>query len=327
MRHRLQVRHLRTRWVPFVGLFAAIGIMFVVLAVILLSRPTHEVTAGPTGVQYTLEGQIYGDGYTTGNLCAGIGSGDCWHDNDNVPHRLTMQGLAVGVTYSGCLQIQLDYKDSAGIIGYDNFNSWGSDDGSATAVGMTAGPETPIGGGRTGITYDVVFTAQSPTVVLNWNSQLGPHADQWDGASLHNRLVRGVGCESIGNKEVPLPVNKITVPTPTPTPMPTDTPTPTPTNTFTPTPTETYTPTPTETFTPTPTETFTPTPTETFTPTPTETFTPTPTETFTPTPTETFTPTPTETFTPTPTETFTPTPTETFTPTPTETFTPTPTET
>jgi len=327
MRYRLSIKRRWATWKPLMGLVAAFCAISALVAVGLLSRPTHGVTAAPGNIQYTLEGQIYGDDYTTGNLCAGIGSGDCWHDLDDVPHRLTMTGLAAGVPYRGCLQIQLDYKDSAGIIGYDNFNSWGSDDGSATGVSMTAGPESPGSGGGTVITYDVVFTAQSSTVILNWNAQLGPEAHLWNGSNLHNRLVRGVECESIGNKEVPLPVNKITVPTPSPTPTPTNTATPTPTNTATPTPTNTATPTPTNTATPTPTNTATATPTNTATPTPTKTSTPTPTNTATPTPTETSTPPPTDTPTATPTETSTPPPTDTPTATPTETSTPPPTDT
>ena len=327
MRYRLSIKRRWATWKPLMGLVAAFCAISALLAVGLLSRSTHGVTAAPGNIQYTLEGQIYGDDYTTGNLCAGIGSGDCWHDLDDVPHRLTMTGLAAGATYSGCLQIQLDYKDSAGIIGYDNFNSWGSDDGSATGVSMTAGPESPGSGGGTVITYDVVFTAQSSTVILNWNAQLGPEAHLWNGSNLHNRLVRGVECESIGNKEVPLPVNKITVPTPSPTPTPTNTATATPTNTATATPTNTATPTPTKTSTPTPTNTATPTPTDTATPTPTDTATPTPTDTATPTPTDTATPTPTDTATPTPTETSTPPPTDTPTATPTGTYTPPPTDT
>ena len=320
MRYRLSIKRRWATWKPLMGLVAAFCAISALVAVGLLSRSSHGVMASPGNVQYTLEGQIYGDDYTTGNLCAGTGSGDCWHDSENVPHRLTMTGLAAGVTYRSCLQIQLDYKDSAGVIGYDNFNSWGSDDGSATGVSMTAGPESPGSGGGTVITYDVVFTAQSSTVILNWNSQLGPVAHLWNGASLHNRLVRGVECESIGNKEVPLPVNKITVPTPTPTP--TDTATPTPTDTATPTPTKTSTPTPTNTATPTPTDTATPTPTDTATATPTDTATPTPTDTATPTPTETSTPPPTDTPTATPTGTLTPQPTDTPTATPTKTETP-----
>jgi len=332
MRYRLSIKRRWATWKPLMGLVAAFCAISALVAVGLLSRPTHGVTAAPGNIQYTLEGQIYGDDYTTGNLCAGIGSGDCWHDLDDVPHRLTMTGLAAGATYSGCLQIQLDYKDSAGIIGYDNFNSWGSDDGSATGVSMTAGLESPGSGGGTVITYDVVFTAQSSTVILNWNAQLGPEAHLWNGSNLHNRLVRGVECESIGNKEVPLPVNKITVPTPSPTPTPTQTPTntatPTPTNTATATPTNTATATPTDTATPTPTNTATATPTNTATPTPTDTATPTPTDTATPTPTDTATPTPTETSTPPPTDTPTATPTGTITPPPpTDTPTATPTKT
>ena len=334
MRYRLSIKRRWATWKPLMGLAAAFCAISALLAVGPLSRPTHGVTAAPPdNSRYRLEGQIYGDDYTTGNLCAGTGSGDCWHDLDNVPHRLTITGLTVGELYS-CLRLEHDFTDSNGVVGYDNFNSWGSDDGSATGVSMTAGPESPGSGGGTVITYDVVFTAQSSTVILNWNAQLGPEAHLWNGSNLHNRLVRGVECESIGNKEVPLPVNKITVPTPSPTPTPTQTPT--PTNTATPTPTNTHTPTPTNTHTPTPTHTFTPTATNTpvpptatntHTPIPTDTPTPTATSTFTPEPTDTPTPIPTDTPTPTATSTFTPVPTDTPTPTATSTFTPVPTDT
>jgi len=244
-------------WMLFLGIVVA-GIALLV-SLGLLGRSQREAAAA--GEQYTLEGQIFGDGYTTGNLCASTGSGDCWHDGDNVPHRLTITGLTVGTTYT-CLQLEHDFTDSAGVIGYDNFNSFGSLDGSATGVSATANPPSAPVGGITMIVYDVVFTAQSATVVLNWNAQLGPHADQWSGAKLHVTLDRGAVCESVGEKTVPLPVNQI-VPPSTPTPTPTSTNTPTPTSTFTPTPTatSTNTPTPTNTFTPIPTNTNTPTPT------------------------------------------------------------------
>ncbi|MDI6858741.1 MAG: hypothetical protein QME71_10560 [Dehalococcoidia bacterium] len=331
MKDRLQMGRLTLAWAAsLAAIFAVAAVASLILSGI-LGGSAERAAASPGNIQYTLEGQIYGDGYTTGNLCAGTGSGDCWHDGDNVPHRLTMKGLTAGSTYSGCLQIQHDYKDNVGVVGYDNFNSIGSGDGSASAISIASLGESPGGGGRTVITYDVVFTALASTVQLDWNAQLGPEAHLWNGASLHVRLVRGIECESIGNKEVPLPVNQLTPLTPTPTvtntPTPTETNTPTPTDTATPTPTDTATPTPTNTATPTPTDTATPTPTNTATPTPTNTATPTPTDTATPTPTNTATPTPTNTATPTPTNTATPTPTDTATPTPTDTATPTPTDT
>ncbi len=256
------------RRLAIVSLLACSAIAFIAVFAALMGRSSGDIHAD--AIQYTLEGQIYGDDYTTGNLCAGLGSGDCWHDGDNVPHRLTITGLSSGQAYTA-LQIQHDFKDADGVVGYADFHALVCTSGCAGTAAFGAGV---VSAAEDTITYGVTFTTgpSSTAVQLDWLALLGPHAHLWNGSSLHVRLVAGADGASIGNKEVPLPVNKL-VPPPTATPTNTATNTPVaPTATFTSTPTSTTTP----TWTSTPTATATATATNTTPPTNTATATNTP---------------------------------------------------
>ncbi len=151
--------------------------------------------------QHSLEGQVKGGSYTTGNLCSG--SGDCWSEGENVPARLTIDGLLAGRQYS--VVLEHDYKDSNGKIGYENFNSF-----SATgASGLTVSDSIYTTDDSTA-QYTVSFTATSSTVVLDWNALLSEEAGQWNGASLHYRLVTGA-CGGAGNKDIPINPGKIVI--------------------------------------------------------------------------------------------------------------------
>ena len=150
-----------------------------------------EFTDGPYG--YTLEGQIYGAGYTTGNLGKG------WTEGDDVPARLTITGLTSGSTYT--VQVQHDYFASGNsAIAYDNFNT-------PTAVGaslfnITYDSTVATGGDRNARIYNFSFTANSATVELNWFAQLGSNASLWSGATVDFRLYSGIGGESSGDRTV-----------------------------------------------------------------------------------------------------------------------------
>jgi len=257
------VSGLRVRPLLAISVAAAAAVTLVVTLGAWMGRSGQNApVVHADAIQYTLEGQIFGDGYTTGNLCAGLGSGDCWHDGDNVPHRLTIAGLSSGQLYTA-LQVQHDFKDVDGVVGYQDFHSLVCTAGCSGAAVLGAGV---VSAEEDTITYGITFTTglSSTSVQLDWLALLGPQAHLWNGASLHVRLVVGADGASIGNKEVPLPVNQLTPP-----------PTPTATNTATATATKTATPTVTNTATPTATNSATVTATNTSTPPVVRTATPT----------------------------------------------------
>ncbi len=170
------------------------------------STPTPTPTPQCSVGSYDLEGEVKGDGYTNGNLCQG--SGDCWAEGENVPARLTITGLTAGDTYT--VVVEHDYQDSAGTIGYVNFNSPTS--GNSTATGISFGTPTNVScTGNTCKDYNLTFTAQSSTVQLDWLALLSLQAGDWNGATLHFRLVGGACGENIGNKDVPISPNKIVI--------------------------------------------------------------------------------------------------------------------
>lgn len=170
-------------------------------------------TAGPVGsYNYTLEGLNYNkdplvDGnWTTGNLCQG--GGGCYSEGSNVPSRITITGLTSGDSYS--LIIQHDYKDSSGLIGYDNFNRIGTVRTDSNASGVTIVHLSDVTqSGDIMRNYTLSFQASGSTAVIYWNSFLGVNAADWNGASLHFRLDSGIGGENVGNKEVPIMVNQL----------------------------------------------------------------------------------------------------------------------
>ncbi len=200
-------------WLTTAGLLAAAAVFVVGVLAALIGRGGQDAHAD--SLQYTLEGQIYGEDYTTGNLCAGLGSGDCWHDGDNVPHRLTITGLSSGQSYTA-LQIQHDFKDADGVAGYEDFHALVCTSGCSGVAVLSAGV---VSATQDTITYGITFTTglSSTSVQLDWLALLGAQAHLWNGSSLHVRLVVGADGASIGNKEVPLPVNQLVQPTGTPT--------------------------------------------------------------------------------------------------------------
>ncbi|HKM19976.1 MAG TPA: VWA domain-containing protein [Candidatus Dojkabacteria bacterium] len=154
--------------------------------------------------QHTLEGQIKGNGYTTGQLCAG--SGACWAEGDNVPARLTITGLEVGTSYSAI--VSHDFENAYGKVGYVNFNNVHS--GNNTATNITLSEPTIEGTGPTTKKYTITFTPTNSTVQLDWNALLSDEAGEWSGGSLHYRLEDGV-CGGLGKREIPINPNQIQI--------------------------------------------------------------------------------------------------------------------
>ncbi|MEI7749771.1 MAG: VWA domain-containing protein [Candidatus Moraniibacteriota bacterium] len=153
-----------------------------------------------------LEGQVKGSTYTTGNLCSG--GGDCWGEGEDVPARLTFDGLRVGDSYT--VTVQHDYSDNNAVIGYDNFHSVTS--GNATATGVTLGVPSSVdcGGGIICKDYTISFTASATTAQIDWLAHLSDYAGQWNGASLHYRLLEGP-CGGAGGKDIPINPGQIVV--------------------------------------------------------------------------------------------------------------------
>lgn len=183
----------------FVGIVTILNVSMVGA----LIAPAAASAAVTGSFQYTLEGQQKDLSFTTGNICGGTGG--CYAEGENVPFRLTIDGLTVNTTYSA--KINLDYKDSAGVEGYVNFNTPTTWDSTASNVSLSSA--TTSAGLPNTKTYTITFKALASTVHLKWFGLLGNDASTWNGAQLHARLVQGVAQESIGNKEVPISVNKI----------------------------------------------------------------------------------------------------------------------
>lgn len=165
------------------------------------------------GITYKLEGLIFGENpalassWTTGNVCQG--GGGCYTEGDNVPSRLTITGLTALTSYSTI--IEHDYSDGIN-LGYLNFNRTGTilPDDNATGVTINyISPDVACSAGNICKDYDLSFLAGGDTAVIYWNSLLSLDAADWNGASLHFRLVEGVEGEKVGNKEVPIQVNQI----------------------------------------------------------------------------------------------------------------------
>ncbi|MCH7492979.1 hypothetical protein IID19_05360, partial [Patescibacteria group bacterium] len=181
-------------------IFATIALIF---NMSLLGVFINPQVADALTLQYKIEGQRKDASFTTGNICSG--GGDCYTEGENVPFKLTINGLVSGDPYT--VIVQHDYLDSTGLVGYDNFNTPGTWNGTASSVTLTNA--TTSAGLPNDITYDLNFTADATDVELQWYGLLGQDASDWNGAQLHVRLVEGVEQESIGNKEVPIQVIKI----------------------------------------------------------------------------------------------------------------------
>jgi len=164
----------------------------------------EDASAVSSTIQYKLEGQTKAGTFTTGNICQ---AGSCYSEGDNVPFKLTIGGLTSGMSYE--LDIQHDYQDSTGLVGYENFNTPGTWDGSASGISLSAG--TVSASLPNTVTYTLFFTADSSEVELQYYGLLADNASNWSGAQLHSRLIDGVNNESVGNKDVPIQVNKLEI--------------------------------------------------------------------------------------------------------------------
>lgn len=153
-----------------------------------------------------LEGLLFGGNpanssdWTDGNVCAGSRpSPGCYSDGEEVPHRALIRGLTADTTYT--FQVEHDFEDSAGVVGYREFNHFTAISG-ARSTSFTPDGIFPSSGGGSEKRYTVTFTAEAATAEIRWDALLGPQAHLWNGARLHVRLTNGA-------ESVPIPVNEI----------------------------------------------------------------------------------------------------------------------
>lgn len=175
--------------------------------------PIFTFSAHGPNYNYELKGLKAGqppssdNSWTKGNLCGGGGS--CYAEGDDIPSRLEITGLEIGTNYS--VVIQHDYQDNRGNLGYDYFhrNNLILPDIGATNVSISyISPEVSCGNDICK-NYTLSFTATATEATIYWNSHLSFDAAEWNGSSLHFRLVSGIGGEQVGNKEVPVPVREL----------------------------------------------------------------------------------------------------------------------
>lgn len=151
---------------------------------------------------YKLEGLIFNEdpnlntSWTTGNVCQG--GGGCYSEGDDVPSRLKITGLTALASYN--VIIEHDYKDSLGTLGYLNFNRTDVilGDDNASGVSLNFIGNVSCSAGDICKDYDLSFLAGGDTAIIYWNSLLSLEAADWNGASLHFRLVSGIGGENVG---------------------------------------------------------------------------------------------------------------------------------
>src|SRR5438093_2272977 len=136
--------------------------------------------------------------WTSGNLCQG--NGPCYHELDNVPHRIGFNGLTPGTEYS--ITVLIDSKDQAGHPGYDNINSVVGFSNIPGGVAVTQNPDTTCGQSTTCMSYTFTFTPTAGTAQIRFNAHLAIGAHLFGGSSLSARIEGS-------SKNVPLPVGAI----------------------------------------------------------------------------------------------------------------------
>ncbi len=146
------------------------------------------------------EGQIAGTtNWTPGNLCQS--NGPCYHELDNVPHRIIFKNLSPGTEYS--VTVLIDFKDNAGHRGYDNVNGVtgfsGTPDPTVTYNGTTT---SGCGQSTTCKSYTFTFTPTAAGPEVRFNAHLAIGAHLFGGSSLSARILGST-------KNVPLPVRNI----------------------------------------------------------------------------------------------------------------------
>jgi uncharacterized repeat protein (TIGR01451 family)/fimbrial isopeptide formation D2 family protein len=138
--------------------------------------------------------------WTPGNLCQG--NGPCYHELDNVPHRILLNGLTAGTEYS--FTILIDAQDNAGHRGYDDLGNVVGLSGVAGAVAVVQNPDTTTGCGAstTCESYTFTFTASGTDAEIRFTAHLAIGSHLYGGSSLSVRLLGSA-------RNVPLPVGDI----------------------------------------------------------------------------------------------------------------------
>jgi len=140
--------------------------------------------------------------WTPGNLCAG--NGTCYHELDNVPHRIFLKGLTSGTTYEFTI---LADTEKSGTPGYDNINTptaISGVTGGSGGITLTQNPNTTTGCGQstTCISYTFSFVASGTGAEIRFNVHLAIDSHLFNGSSLSARVLGTA-------RNVPLPVKEI----------------------------------------------------------------------------------------------------------------------
>ena len=138
--------------------------------------------------------------WTSGNLCGN--TTDCYHELDNVPHRILFKDLQAGEQYA--IIVLVDARDNAGHPGYDGVNSVvGFANVSGVAVVQNADTTDGCGTSTTCQSFTLTFSPSDPNAQIRFNAHLDLDAPLFGGSSLSARLL------DVGARNVPLPVKRI----------------------------------------------------------------------------------------------------------------------
>jgi uncharacterized repeat protein (TIGR01451 family) len=193
---------------------ATAATLVLLFATIQLVGASFAGAAGPAQLEPIVNNQVGGlqgllaggnpnvsSDWTPGNLCAG--NGTCYHELDNVPHRIFLNGLTSGTTYE--FTILADTLNS-GTHGYDNINTPSAISGVTGGSGgitLTQNPNTTSGcGSTTCISYTFSFVASGTDAEIRFNVHLAIGSHLFNGSSLGTRVLGTA-------RNVPLPVKEI----------------------------------------------------------------------------------------------------------------------
>ena len=174
-----------------VGVLTALSLAFNTLlpAQNVLSTIGNDLPQAIAAESFDLRALVIGTTYnwTGGNICQG--NNGCYAEGDDIPLRIEGNDLVVGQNYE--VQIELAYTDGV-VFGYDTLHATspvlahsGADNVNVSLVG------TSTCGSDTCQVFSVTFDATAEDAFVYVDATLGDEAADWNGATLHTRMVLG----------------------------------------------------------------------------------------------------------------------------------------